>query len=172
MPPMFYVLIFLAVILAIEGLSQIARTGQSDPGRVRDRLKALSPTQGGVKREDGTVTRKGLALAVDCNPLWCWLDPYAGSVAAVAEAARNVACTGARPLALTNCLNFGNPEKPEIMWEFAEATRGRRGRNLAASRTGRPGSARAEGRIRSGVPSQVGFPDDSSAAVVKPDTRD
>jgi tight adherence protein B len=55
---MFYVLIFLAVILAIEGLSQIVRTGQSDPGRVRDRLKALSPTQGGVKREDGSVVRK------------------------------------------------------------------------------------------------------------------
>jgi phosphoribosylformylglycinamidine synthase len=61
---------------------------------------------------------------VDCNPRWCWLDPHAGAVAAVAEAARNVACTGARPLALTNCLNFGNPEKPEIMWEFAEAVRG------------------------------------------------
>jgi phosphoribosylformylglycinamidine synthase len=77
-----------------------------------------------IKREDGTPTRKGIALAVDCNPRWCWLDPYAGAIAAVAEAARNVACTGARPLALTNCLNFGNPEKPEIMWEFAEATRG------------------------------------------------
>ena len=77
-----------------------------------------------VKLEDGTPTQKGLALAVDCNPRWCWLDPYTGTLAAVAEAARNVACTGARPLALTNCLNFGNPEKPEIMWEFAEATRG------------------------------------------------
>jgi phosphoribosylformylglycinamidine synthase II len=77
-----------------------------------------------VKRGDGTPTDKGIALAVDCNPRWCWLDPYTGAVAAVAEAARNVACTGARPLALTNCLNFGNPEKPEIMWEFAEATRG------------------------------------------------
>lgn len=77
-----------------------------------------------VKREDGTPTRKGIALSVDCNPRWCWLDPYGGTLAAVAEAARNVACTGARPLALTNCLNFGNPEKPEIMWEFAEATRG------------------------------------------------
>jgi len=77
-----------------------------------------------VKRMDGTPTDMGIALAVDCNPRWCWLDPYAGAVAAVAEAARNVACTGARPLALTNCLNFGNPEKPEIMWEFAEATRG------------------------------------------------
>ncbi|MBW2269603.1 MAG: phosphoribosylformylglycinamidine synthase subunit PurL [Deltaproteobacteria bacterium] len=77
-----------------------------------------------VTREDGTPTDKALALSVDCNPRWCWLDPYQGAVAAVAEAARNVACTGAKPLALTNCLNFGNPEKPEIMWEFAEATRG------------------------------------------------
>ena len=77
-----------------------------------------------VKREDGTPTRKALALAVDCNPRWCWLDPHAGTVAAVAESARNVACTGARPLALTNCLNFGNPEKPEIMWQLAEAIRG------------------------------------------------
>ncbi|MCZ6782051.1 MAG: phosphoribosylformylglycinamidine synthase subunit PurL [Proteobacteria bacterium] len=77
-----------------------------------------------VKREDGTPTSKALAMAVDCNPRWCWLDPYLGTVAAVAEATRNVACTGARPMALTNCLNFGNPEKPEIMWEFAQATRG------------------------------------------------
>ena len=77
-----------------------------------------------VKRIDGSPTEKALAMAVDCNPRWCWLDPYRGSQAAVAEAARNVACSGARPLALTNCLNFGNPEKPEIMWEFAEATRG------------------------------------------------
>ena len=77
-----------------------------------------------VKREDGTVTSKALALSVDCNPRWCWLDPCEGAKAAVAEAARNVACTGATPLATTNCLNFGNPEKPEIMWEFAEAVRG------------------------------------------------
>jgi phosphoribosylformylglycinamidine (FGAM) synthase-like enzyme len=63
-------------------------------------------------------------MAADCNPRWCWLDPFTGAQAAVAESARNVACTGARPLALTNCLNFGNPEKPEIMWEFAEAVRG------------------------------------------------
>jgi phosphoribosylformylglycinamidine synthase len=77
-----------------------------------------------VKRVDGTVTDKGIAVSLDCNSRFCWLDPFTGAQAAVAEAARNVACTGARPLALTNCLNFGNPEKPEIMWEFAEATRG------------------------------------------------
>ena len=77
-----------------------------------------------VKREDGVATRKALAMAVHCNPRWCWLDPRGGTIAAVAETARRVACSGARPLALTNCLNFGNPEKPEIMWEFAEAVRG------------------------------------------------
>jgi phosphoribosylformylglycinamidine synthase len=77
-----------------------------------------------VKREDGTPTRKALALSVDCNPRFCWLDPRGGTIAAVAEAARNVACTGARPLALTNCLNFGNPEKPEIMWQLREAIAG------------------------------------------------
>jgi phosphoribosylformylglycinamidine synthase len=77
-----------------------------------------------VAHEDGTPTGKALAMSVDCNPRWCWLDPHAGTIAAVAESARNVACTGARPLALTNCLNFGNPEKPEIMWELAESIRG------------------------------------------------
>jgi phosphoribosylformylglycinamidine synthase II len=77
-----------------------------------------------VKREDGTPTKKALALSVDCNPRFCWLDPRSGTIAAVAEAARNVACTGARPLALTNCLNFGNPEKPEIMWQLREAIAG------------------------------------------------
>lgn len=58
MPPMFYVLIFLAVILAVEGLAQMTRSGKSNPGRVRERLKALSPTQGGVKQSDGSVVRK------------------------------------------------------------------------------------------------------------------
>ncbi len=77
-----------------------------------------------VRRDDGTPTGKAVAIAADCNPRWCWLDPYQGTVAAVAESARNVACTGARPMALSNCLNFGNPEKPEIMWEFVEAIRG------------------------------------------------
>jgi phosphoribosylformylglycinamidine synthase subunit PurL len=65
-----------------------------------------------------------VALSVDGPGRLCYLDPYRGAVAAVAEAARNVACTGARPVALTNCLNFGNPEKPEVMWQFAEAVRG------------------------------------------------
>ncbi len=69
-------------------------------------------------------TRRALALATDGNGRWCWLDPFVGAQHAVAEAARNVACSGARPVAATNCLNFGNPEKPEIMWQFARAVDG------------------------------------------------
>jgi len=76
----------------------------------------------GVVRVPGTG--RGLALSTDCNPRFCWLDPYEGARHAVAEAARNVAVTGARPIAVTNCLNFGSPERPEGMWEFAEAVRG------------------------------------------------
>jgi len=67
---------------------------------------------------------KGLALAVDCNARMVFLDPYEGARMAVAECARNVSCVGGEPLGLTDCLNFGNPERPEIMWQFAEATRG------------------------------------------------
>ncbi len=69
-------------------------------------------------------TKKGLALAVDCNARFVYLDPFEGARLAVAECARNVSCVGGEPLGLTDCLNFGNPERPEIMWQFAEATRG------------------------------------------------
>jgi phosphoribosylformylglycinamidine synthase len=68
--------------------------------------------------------KQGIAVTADCNSRYCYLDPHLGAQHAVAEAARNLACAGARPLAVTDCLNFGNPEKPEIMWEFAEAVRG------------------------------------------------
>jgi phosphoribosylformylglycinamidine synthase len=69
-------------------------------------------------------TSKGLALTVDGNGRYCYLDPYRGGAIAVAEAARNVACVGARPLAVTDCLNFGNPQKPEIFWQFVQAVSG------------------------------------------------
>src|ERR1700735_1979993 len=69
-------------------------------------------------------TKRALALATDRNGRWCFLAPRLGAMHAVAEAARNVACTGARPIAGTNCLNFGNPEKPEVMWQFSEAVDG------------------------------------------------
>jgi phosphoribosylformylglycinamidine synthase len=69
-------------------------------------------------------TQKGLALTVDGNSRYCLLNPYLGGQIIVAEAARNVVCVGARPLALTNCLNFGNPERLEVMWQFALAVEG------------------------------------------------
>jgi len=69
-------------------------------------------------------TKGALALATDGNGRWCFLAPHLGAMHAVAEAARNVACTGARPIAATNCLNFGNPEKREVMWQFTEAIDG------------------------------------------------
>jgi len=65
-----------------------------------------------------------LAMTLDGNALYCYLDPRTGGKIAVAEACRNLACVGARPLGVTNCLNFGNPEKPEIMWQFKEAIEG------------------------------------------------
>jgi phosphoribosylformylglycinamidine synthase subunit PurL len=76
----------------------------------------------GVVRIKGTA--RALALSVDCNARFVYLDPFVGAQLAVAEAARNVACAGAQPIGATNCLNFGNPERPEIMWQFARAVEG------------------------------------------------
>jgi phosphoribosylformylglycinamidine synthase len=73
--------------------------------------------EAGVIRIKGS--NRGLAMALDGNGRWCYLDPKLGAMHAVAESARNVACTGARPVAATNCLNFGNPEKPPIMGQFS-----------------------------------------------------
>jgi phosphoribosylformylglycinamidine synthase subunit PurL len=69
-------------------------------------------------------TDRALAMSVDGNGRYCYLDPRRGAMLAVAEAARNVACAGAKPLAATNCLNFGNPERPGIMWQFGQAVEG------------------------------------------------
>ncbi|MDQ4131602.1 MAG: phosphoribosylformylglycinamidine synthase subunit PurL [Actinomycetota bacterium] len=76
----------------------------------------------GVVRLAGS--RRAVAVATDGNGRWCELDPREGTRRVVAEAARNVACAGAQPIAATNCLNFGNPERPEIMWQFVEAVAG------------------------------------------------
>ncbi len=67
---------------------------------------------------------KGVGISLDCNSRYCYLDPYLGGLIAVAEGARNLVCSGVKPLAMTNCLNFGNPEKPEIMWQFKESVSG------------------------------------------------
>ena len=88
-------------------LGAVVRAGKGDAAVVR------------VERSE-----KGLAMSVDCNARFVYLDPYEGARLAVAECTRNVACGGGEPLGLTDCLNFGNPEKPDIMWQFAEATRG------------------------------------------------
>ena len=69
-------------------------------------------------------TKKAVALTTDCNSVWVKADPFLGTEGAIAEAARNVACTGAEPLAVTDCLNFGNPERPEVMWEFVRSIEG------------------------------------------------
>ena len=69
-------------------------------------------------------TRKAIALSTDGNGRYCYLDPYAGGAIAVAEAARNVACVGARAIAVTDCLNFGNPEKPEVYYQLEQCIKG------------------------------------------------
>ena len=117
-----------------------------DPGKVLERL--LDTPELGSKRfiyqqYDHTVrtstvagpggdaavillkgTSAGLALASDVNPVYCALDPRTGGAQAVVEAVRNLACVGAEPVGLTDCLNFGNPENPEVMWQFRECVRG------------------------------------------------
>ena len=90
---------------------------------VRGDTVLAMPQDAGVVRID-EQTGLGIALATDGNSRFCRLDPYAGTQLALAEAYRNVAATGARPLAVTNCLNFGSPEDPAVMWQFAEAVRG------------------------------------------------
>src|SRR5690606_9628274 len=74
--------------------------------------------------DTGRDTGRGLAMTVDGNHRWCALDPRRGTALVVAEAVLNLACVGARPLGLVNCLNFGNPEHPEIMWQLSESIDG------------------------------------------------
>jgi phosphoribosylformylglycinamidine (FGAM) synthase-like enzyme len=69
-------------------------------------------------------TKKGVAVTTDCNAGYCYLNPRLGGQIAVTEAARNLVCSGAKPLAITDCLNFGSPEKPQVMWQFKEAVEG------------------------------------------------
>ncbi len=89
---------------------------------VRTNTIAPAGAGAGVVRIKGTP--RALAFSVDGNGRYCFLDPYRGAALAVAESARNVACAGGRPIGATNCLNFGNPERPEIMWQFARAVAG------------------------------------------------
>jgi len=77
-----------------------------------------------IKNPNSDEPQRGLAMALDGNSRWCYLDPRLGAMHAVAEAARKVACSGATPVGATNCLNFGNPEKPHIMWQFSQTIDG------------------------------------------------
>jgi phosphoribosylformylglycinamidine (FGAM) synthase-like enzyme len=85
-------------------------------------VEAPGSGDAGVIRIKGS--QRGLAMALDGNGRWCYLDPRLGAMHAVAEAARKVACSGATPVGATNCLNFGNPEKPHIMWQFSQTIDG------------------------------------------------
>jgi phosphoribosylformylglycinamidine synthase len=85
-------------------------------------VEAPGAGDAGVIRIKGS--QRGLAMALDGNGPWCYLDPRLGAMHAVAEAARKVACSGATPVGATNCLNFGNPEKPHIMWQFSQTIDG------------------------------------------------
>ncbi|MGH9440748.1 MAG: phosphoribosylformylglycinamidine synthase subunit PurL [Thermoanaerobaculia bacterium] len=94
-----------AAVIRLKATAWVDDSGAGQPGRA-------------------SATQKGLALKTDVNPFFCALDPRRGAAIAVAECARSIAATGARPLAVTDCLNFGNPEKPEVMEQFALAVEG------------------------------------------------
>ncbi len=89
---------------------------------VRLNTCVLPGSDAAVLRVPGT--KKALAISVDCNSRYGYLDAFTGGQIAVAEACRNVVCSGAEPIGVSNCLNFGNPENPEIMWQFEQAVRG------------------------------------------------
>jgi phosphoribosylformylglycinamidine synthase len=93
-----------------------------------DSMVQINTVEGPGSGDAGVIrikgSQRGLAMALDGNGRWCYLDPRLGAMHAVAEAARNVACTGATAVGATNCLNFGNPEKPHIMWQFSQVIDG------------------------------------------------
>ncbi len=109
-------------LLAAPGIASKRWVYRQFDHMVRTNTIALNGLGAGVVRVKGTS--RALAMSVDGNGRYCRLDPRQGARLAVAEAARNVACAGAQPIGATNCLNFGNPERPEIMWQFAEAVAG------------------------------------------------
>jgi phosphoribosylformylglycinamidine synthase subunit PurL len=112
---------FLAVLSSPNVASKRWVFEQYD-SRVQGNTVAGAGSDAAIVRLEGTL--KAVALSSDGKGRYGALDPYLGAAHAVAEAARNVAVTGAKPLAITNCMNFGNPERPVVMWEFAEAIRG------------------------------------------------
>jgi len=113
----------LLALLASPGLADKSWVTDQYDRYVRGDTVLATPEDGGLVRVD-EATGLGIALATDGNGRYGRLDPYLGAQLALSEAYRNVAATGARPLAVTNCLNFGSPEDPAVMWQFAEAVRG------------------------------------------------
>ena len=85
-------------------------------------LTTNTPSDAAIVRVKGT--NKAISITVDCNARYVYADPEAGCAMAVAEAARNISCSGGEPVAITNCLNFGNPYKPEVYWQFVGAIKG------------------------------------------------
>jgi len=113
----------LLALLGSPGLADKSWVTSQYDRYVRGDTVLAMPEDAGLLRVD-EATGLGIALATDGNGRFCRLDPYLGTQLALSEAYRNVAATGARPLAVTNCLNFGSPEDPAVMWQFAEAVRG------------------------------------------------
>ncbi|RKX29837.1 MAG: phosphoribosylformylglycinamidine synthase subunit PurL [Candidatus Zixiibacteriota bacterium] len=111
-------------------LTMLAAPNICNKGWVYDQYDSMVRTNTAVgPGSDAAVlrirkTRKALAMVTDCNGRYCYIDPRLGAESAVAEAARNIVCSGGHPLAITNCLNFGNPYKPEIYYGFSEAVAG------------------------------------------------
>ncbi|WP_028648844.1 phosphoribosylformylglycinamidine synthase subunit PurL [Nocardiopsis sp. CNT312] len=110
-------------VLGAPGVGDPTWVTQQYDSYVRGDTVVSAPHDSGMIRVSDD-SQRGVALATDGNGRFTRLDPYTGTQLAYAEAYRNVAATGARPLAVTNCLNFGSPEDPGVMWQFAEATRG------------------------------------------------
>jgi len=115
-----------AAVLKLAGAPNLADkswvTSQYDK-YVQGNTIQSQPDDSGMVRID-EKTQLGVAISTDANANWSYLNPYQGAKLALAEAARNIATAGARPLAVTNCLNFGSPEDPGVMWQFAESVRG------------------------------------------------
>jgi phosphoribosylformylglycinamidine synthase subunit PurL len=109
-------------LLAAPGIASKQWVYRQYDHMVRTNTLVLPGMGAGVVRIKGT--RRALALSVDCNGRFVYLDPFLGAQHAVAEAARNVACAGGQAIGGTNCLNFGNPEKPDVMWQFVRAVEG------------------------------------------------
>ncbi len=109
-------------LLASPGIASKRWVYRQYDHMVRTNTIVLAGRGAGVVRVKGTA--RALAVSVDGNGRFCHLDPRRGAILAVAESARNVACAGALPIGATNCLNFGNPERPEIMWQLVEAVEG------------------------------------------------